>query len=58
MKAIVIPWLALILGCSGPAFAQAASKANRDEILAVYSFSPHMLTKERQSQKSKTLDAF
>src|SRR5438094_5127571 len=58
MKAIVIPCLALIWGCLGPALAQAASKANREEILDVYSFSPHMLTKEQQSQKSKTLDAF
>ena len=58
MKAIVIAWLALIGGCLGPALAQAVSKADREEILAVYSFSPHLLTKEQQSQKSKTLDAF
>jgi hypothetical protein len=58
MKSIAISWLVLIWVWFGPALAQEASKANREEILAVYSFSPHSLTKEQQSQKSKILDAF
>ena len=35
MKSVVIPWLALIWGCFGPALAQEAGKASREEILSV-----------------------
>jgi hypothetical protein len=45
----------LVWAYSGSAFAQ---KATREEILALYSFSPHTLSKEAQSQKSAALDTF
>lgn len=58
MKSIAMSLLALISTWFVPALAQETNKANREEILGVYSFSPHALNKEEQSQKSDSLDAF
>ena len=57
LKYIVILSLALECACIEPAFAQETAQASREEILSVYSFSPHTLTAEQQSLKSKNLDA-
>src|SRR5690349_23191765 len=45
----------MICAFCGSAFAQESA---RDEILALYSFSPHTLSKEARAQKSVALDAF
>jgi hypothetical protein len=55
MKTFAILCSALLWSCPGKAWAQ---RVTREEILAVYSFSPHTLTKEERDQKSRALDVF
>lgn len=50
--------LALVWGCAKLVMGQETNSAIREEILGVYSFSPHALTSYQISQKSKILDSF
>src|SRR5438034_1337686 len=50
--------LALACGCVALAVGEEANSAIREELLGVYSFTPHTLTKEEINRKSEVLDSF